>query len=40
MALISEKDAEHLRKEFESELESPVKLVMFIILVCGFGLVL
>jgi glutaredoxin-like protein len=29
MALISEKDAEHLRKEFESELESPVKLVMF-----------
>ena len=29
MALISEKDAEHLRKEFESEMESPVKLVMF-----------
>ncbi|MGC9336322.1 MAG: protein disulfide oxidoreductase [Anaerolineae bacterium] len=29
MALISEKDAEHLRKEFESELESPVKLVLF-----------
>ncbi|MFN2291278.1 MAG: protein disulfide oxidoreductase [Anaerolineae bacterium] len=29
MALISEKDAEHLRKEFESALENPVKLVMF-----------
>ena len=29
MPLISEQDAEHLRNEFESELISPVKLVMF-----------
>ena len=29
MPLISEKDAEHLRQEFENELVSPVKLVMF-----------
>lgn len=29
MPLISEQDAEHLRNEFESELVSPVKLVMF-----------
>lgn len=29
MALISEKDAEYIRKEFESNLESPVKMVMF-----------
>ncbi len=29
MPLISEKDAEHLRQEFENELESPVKLMMF-----------
>jgi len=29
MALISAKDAEHLRNEFEAELVSPVKMVMF-----------
>ena len=29
MTLISEKDAEHLRSEFEANLSSPVKLVMF-----------
>jgi glutaredoxin-like protein len=29
MPLISKKDAEHLRKEFETELVSPVKLLMF-----------
>ena len=29
MTLISEKDAEHLRSEFEANLWSPVKLVMF-----------
>ena len=29
MALISAKDAEHLRKDFEEELVNPVKLVMF-----------
>jgi glutaredoxin-like protein len=29
MPLISEQDAEHLRNEFESEMVSPVKLVMF-----------
>lgn len=29
MALISAKDAEHLRKEFEEELVNPVKLVFF-----------
>ena len=29
MSLISEKDAEHLRNEFESNLVNPVKLVMF-----------
>jgi glutaredoxin-like protein len=29
MPLISEQDAEHLRNEFENELVSPVKLVMF-----------
>jgi glutaredoxin-like protein len=29
MALISEKDAEHLRNEFASHLANPVKLVMF-----------
>jgi glutaredoxin-like protein len=29
MSLISDKDAEHLRQEFENELESPVKMVMF-----------
>ncbi len=29
MALISAKDAEHLRQEFETELVSPVKILMF-----------
>jgi glutaredoxin-like protein len=29
MALISAKDAEHLRKEFEAELVNPVKILMF-----------
>lgn len=29
MSLISAKDAEHLRQEFENEMVSPVKLVMF-----------
>jgi glutaredoxin-like protein len=29
MALISAKDAEHLRKEFETELVGPVKILMF-----------
>lgn len=29
MALISEKDAQHLKEEFEKSLENPVKLVMF-----------
>lgn len=29
MTLISEKDAEHLRSEFEAKLSSPVKMVMF-----------
>ncbi len=29
MALISEKDAEYIRKEFETNFESPVKMVMF-----------
>jgi len=29
MSLISEKDAEHLRQEFETELVSPVKMIMF-----------
>lgn len=29
MPLISEKDAEHLRSEFETELDSAVKLIMF-----------
>ena len=29
MSLISEKDAEYLRKEFETNLVEPVKLVMF-----------
>lgn len=29
MSLISEKDAQHLRQEFENELDSPVKMIMF-----------